>query len=144
MIWTILANKITFCHMGDKRLLVMIDDDTDDHQILSMALEELNQPMNYLFFSDCESAVAHFQKESATPPGYVFLDLNLPRINGDQCLEKLLQLKEFDDPCIVIYSTSIPDYWHAKLEKIGVDKFIEKTGSISELITKIQPLFQPG
>ena len=135
----------------------MIDDDTDDHEIFKMALSDLDKKLDCLFFPDCESALLHFSNSPAgtpgvatpgvaTPgvvaPGYVFIDLSLPRINGDQCLQELQKLKEFDDPCIVVYSTSIPEEWHAKLEKIGVDKFIEKTSSVPTLVTQISHLIE--
>jgi DNA-binding NtrC family response regulator len=129
--------------MGNKRLFVMIDDDTDDHEIFQMALNDLNRPVKCLFFPDCESALAHFSSKSVTPPGYVFIDINLPRINGDECLLQLQKLREFDSPCIIIYSTSIPDEWKPRLKKIGVDKFIQKTGSIHALTDQIQHLTKP-
>ena len=126
--------------MGNKGLFVMIDDDTDDHEIFQMALTDLKKPVNTLFFPDCESALAHFSSKSVTPPGFVFIDINLPRINGDECLVQLQKLREFDNPCIIFYSTFIPDEWKPRLEQIGADKFIKKSGSVQELASEIQHL----
>ncbi len=126
--------------MGNERLLVMIDDDTDDHEILKMAVDELDQPLHCLFFPDCESAIAHFSKNAVVPPGYVFIDLKLPRIDGDLCLTHLQRLRSFDGPRIVIYSSSIPDEWRPRLSAIGVDEFIQKTDSLPTLVNKIQNL----
>ncbi|MCF0072861.1 response regulator [Dyadobacter sp. CY261] len=131
-------------YMGNKGLLVMIDDDTDDQEILKMAIGELDRPLHSLFFSDCESAIAHFSKSSVVSPGYVLIDLRLPRIEGDQCLQHLQRLQRFDSPQIVIYSTAIPDHWRDKLSKIGVDRFIEKTNSLQTLIEDIQELVGEG
>jgi len=36
--------------MGNKSLLMVIDDDTDDHEIFNMALEDLGKPLQCLFF----------------------------------------------------------------------------------------------
>ncbi len=118
----------------------MIDDDTDDHEIFEMAVHELKEPVKCLFFPDCESALAHFSSKSVTPPGYVFIDINLPRIDGGECLQQLQKLKEFDHPCIIIYSTSIPDEWKPRLQQIGVDKFVQKSGSIQGLVDTIEHL----
>jgi hypothetical protein len=49
--------------MGNKGLLVLIDDDTDDHEILKMAVDELDRPPECLFFSDCESAIAQVKMQ---------------------------------------------------------------------------------
>ncbi|WP_051350407.1 response regulator [Dyadobacter alkalitolerans] len=126
--------------MGDKALFVMIDDDIDDHEIFNMALQDIDKPLKCLFFSDCESALAHFNSGPVTAPGFVFIDIGLPRINGDECLQQLQQLKEFDNPWIIIYSTSIPAEWKPKLEQIGVDRCIQKTGSIPALVDEIEHL----
>lgn len=116
----------------------MIDDDTDDHEIFKMAVHDFEGTLDCLFFVDCESAIAHFSLPTSTPPGYVFIDLKLPRLDGDQCLQELQQLSQFDNPTLVIYSSSIPDKWRQKLSEIGVDKIVEKTDSIPELTSQIR------
>jgi hypothetical protein len=58
--------------MGNKGLFVMIDDDTDDHEIFQMALNDLNRPAKCLFFPDCESALAHFSSKSVNPARVCF------------------------------------------------------------------------
>lgn len=116
----------------------MIDDDSDDHEIFKMAVEDFDDTLDCLFFADCESAIAHFADPDATPPGYVFIDLKLPRVDGDECLKQLQQLSQFDDPLLVVYSSSISDDWREKLSKIGVDKIVQKTNSIPELTSQIR------
>lgn len=116
----------------------MIDDDTDDHEIFKMAVDDLEGKLSCLFFADCESAIAHFSDPTATPPGYVFIDLKLPRVDGDRCLEQLQQLSQFDNPMLVIYSSSITDEWRDRLSKAGVDKIVQKTDSIPELTSEIR------
>ncbi|KQS27651.1 response regulator [Dyadobacter sp. Leaf189] len=130
--------------MGNKGLFVLIDDDTDDHEIFKMALDDVDKNLECLFFPDCESALAHFDSGPVMAPGFVFVDISLPRINGAQCLQQLQRLQEFDSPVIIIYSTTIPEEWKPQLETIGVDKFIEKTGPISALTTQLQHLLQAG
>ncbi|SDH45784.1 hypothetical protein SAMN04487996_13821 [Dyadobacter soli] len=70
----------------------MIDDDTDEHEIFNMAIEDLKETIDCLYFTDCESAVAHFSRAGAEAPSHVFIDLKLPRLNGEQCLAKLQQI----------------------------------------------------
>ena len=130
--------------MGNKALFVLIDDDIDDYEIFKMAISDVDKPLQCIYFPDCESAVAHFSQPSVTPPGYVFVDINLPRTSGDECLQQLQSLKAFDDPCIIIYSSSIPEEWKPRLKTIGVNKFVEKQGSIPLLVDQIQHLMLAG
>src|SRR5690349_1374861 len=124
--------------MGNNTLLVMIDDDTDEHEIFKMAVDDLNDQIDCLYFTDCESAIAHFSQPNATAPSCVFIDLKLPRLMGDECLRQLQQLRQFDDPFLVVYSSSIPDDLREKLSRWGVDKVMQKTDSIPELTSEIQ------
>ncbi|WP_166444651.1 response regulator [Dyadobacter bucti] len=116
----------------------MIDDDTDEHEIFNMAIEDINQPMDCLYFTDCESAIAYFSQPGVTPPSHVFMDLKLPRLQGDQCLEKLQQLRQFDHPFLVIYSSSISDEMQQKLLNSEIGQVIQKTDSIPELTETIR------
>lgn len=124
--------------MGNKSLLIMIDDDRDDHEIFKMAVDDLDGSLDCLFFADCESAIAHFSDSGVTPPVYVFIDFKLPRVDGDQCLKQLQQLSQFDHPMLVIYSSSIPEDWRERFSKMGVDKIVQKTDSIPELTSQIR------
>jgi len=126
--------------MKDKNLLVMINDDCEDHEIFEIAISEIDSPLELMYFSDCEKALEHFGHEGVNAPGFVFIDLNLPRMRGDECLVQLQQLREFDHPNIVIYSTTIPVLWHEKLEAMGVNIFLEKSGSIDALIRDLKKL----
>ena len=128
--------------MDNKILFVLIDDDEEDYEIFKMAIDQIGESVSCLHFPDCESALFHFSQKSVKAPNYVFIDLNLPRIDGDQCLQKLQELNEFDHPVITIYSTSIPDQWKPELERIGVDNFIEKSASLSTLTEQIRNLMQ--
>ena len=69
--------------MQHKPLLVLIDDDTDDHEIFSMALEEIEEPFSILNFMDCESALQHFSIGDVQQPDFVFVDINYPESAGD-------------------------------------------------------------
>lgn len=68
---------------------MIIDYDTDEHEIVNMALEDLTEQIDCLYFKDFESAIAHFSRPGAMTPSHVFMDLKLPRLDGDQCLQQL-------------------------------------------------------
>lgn len=126
--------------MKDDNLVVIIDDDQEDHEIFGLALAQLEKPLKLLAFSDCEHALTHFQNPTSESPAFVFLDLSLPRIDGRECLVQLQKLSEFARPFIVTYSASIPPEWYASLEGIGANKFLEKSGSFQFLVEQLKEL----
>lgn len=52
--------------MENRTLLVMIDVDTGEHEIFNMAVEDLDEPIDCLYFIDCESAISHFSRPGVT------------------------------------------------------------------------------
>lgn len=55
-------------NMKNKTFLVLIDDDIDEHEIFTMAIEDLAEPIDCLYFTDCESAISHFSHPGVRPP----------------------------------------------------------------------------
>jgi CheY-like chemotaxis protein len=67
----------------------LIDDDEDDLEIFKMALGEIDPSitLHYAF-----SGVEALKKLNADPcliPHVIFIDWNMPRMNGRQCLEEI-------------------------------------------------------
>jgi DNA-binding response OmpR family regulator len=128
--------------MKQNNLIVVIEDDPDDHEIFLMAISEINLPIKCLFFFDCENALRHFQQGNADIPQLVLIDINLPSINGPECVLELQKLPGFARPYIVIHSTSFPVGWEDRLKAIGVDRLIEKSSSIPLLVANIEQLLR--
>lgn len=59
-----------------RRYCVLIDDDAEEHLILSMASAELAIDVECTYFTDCELARAFLATASAHPVGYIFLDMD--------------------------------------------------------------------
>jgi len=59
-------------------------------------------------------------------------------LDGDKCIGHLQQIRQFDHPFIVVYSSSIPDDLKLKISNSGIDKVMQKTDSIPELAQQIQ------
>lgn len=68
------------------------------------------------------------------------MDFKLPKIDRDQCLAELKKLKQFDQPLIIILSSSLPNDWQNKLFDTGADQFIEKSWSVDQLTKRSEPL----
>ena len=78
--------------------LLLADDDNDDCMLFQEALSELHYNINLSIVNDGEELM-NFLKEHRNFSGILFLDLNMPRKNGIECLteiklnEQLMPLK---------------------------------------------------
>jgi len=66
-------------------------------------------------------------------PEILFLDLNMPRKNGFECLKEIRSNKKFDEISIAIYSTSAAERDIEATFIAGANVYISKPNDFNEL-----------
>ena len=118
---------------------LLIDDDIDDHEIFTMALKKVDSSIIVNFAHDGVEALKKL-KELYPRPHLILLDLNMPRMNGKQCLKAIREDKVFGTTPIYIYSTSaLPDVVEETI-KMGATGYIEKPADIPTLVGVLEEL----
>ena len=87
-------------------LLFLIDDDPDDQHVFAEALSEIDGSVSLLTASNGLEALETLRKGSSRLPDLIFLDLNMPKMNGKQFLKELKSEPNLQDIPVVIYTTS--------------------------------------
>jgi CheY-like chemotaxis protein len=113
--------------------ILLADDDTDDCYFLKEALLESPLPNRLTVVHDGEQLMEQLTKETNELPHVIFLDLNMPRKNGFECLSEIKFNKKLNALPVIVYSTS----FHYKIAKMlyenGAAYYISKPAEISEL-----------
>ncbi len=68
--------------------IIIIEDDSDDQEILSDIFKELEYKNEIVFFKDGELALEYLIN-TAIEPFIIFSDINMPRLNGVELREKV-------------------------------------------------------
>ena len=68
--------------------IIIIEDDTDDQDILADIFKELNYDNEVIFFGDGVKALAYLT-DTEVEPFLVFSDINMPKLNGMELREKV-------------------------------------------------------
>ncbi len=119
-------NKTTFSLEAPLRIL-LADDDKDDRFFFHKALRKLDFPFEVDYAEDGEQLMSYLSKKIANQLPYVlFLDLNMPRKNGSECLLEIKQNKELTSMPVIIYSTSLHRDTADFLYKNGAHYYIKK------------------
>jgi CheY-like chemotaxis protein len=84
--------------------ILLADDDKDDALIFQEALDEAE--CNATFLHANTGANVFTLLEKGARPDIIFLDLNMPVMNGWQCLAKLKNSEPYKDIPVVMYTTS--------------------------------------
>ena len=129
------TTKITYMI---KRILI-IDDDPDEVDILTIAFRQIGIEVDLCHEKNPENAVDMLKSFS---PHILFLDYNMPRINGLACLNEIRKVPLSEPVHIVLYSSNISDEVQKKAMELGAIGCIEKAYSVNSLIKKINRLLK--
>ena len=113
--------------------IFLADDDEDDRFIFKEALKEIQVPTSLFTANDGEQLMAALNTLTGNLPDVLFLDLNMPRKNGFQCLREIRQNKNLRSLRTIIFSTSYEKEVIELLFKAGADHYIKKPTEFNEL-----------
>ena len=117
--------------------ILLADDDTDDLYFFEKALMELSIPTKLLTVGDGEQLMNYLLENSEQLPNALFLDLNMPRKNGSECLAEIKSNEKLKDLPIVMYSTSLNESIADVLYEKGAHFYMQKS-NFSELIKCVE------
>ncbi|MGF6844829.1 CheY-like chemotaxis protein [Chitinophaga sp. W3I9] len=120
--------------------VLLIDDDIDDRMIFGEVLKELAPDIIYHEAINGEDALLKLNNNLA--PDLIFLDLNMPRVDGKQFLAEIRQQEHLKHIPVVIYSTSSHESDKKETRELGASYFLTKPNSLHELTHILGRLLQ--
>lgn len=113
--------------------IILADDDEDDRLFFIDAFSELKIDTKVETFNNGVELMGYLLTEDATLPHILFLDLNMPKKNGLECLQEIKSNKKFDDMAIAIYSTSSSEEHIEETFVMGANIYIKKPNDFNVL-----------
>lgn len=126
----------------NRLLWFVIDDDQDDQEIFSLAVAKVNPAIQCIFAYDGVNALEQLTNNPTFNPGSIFLDVNMPRMNGLECLEELKKMERLNTVPIFMCSTSAEPRIITRAKTLGARDFIVKPSTISEFAAKLTEIHQ--
>jgi len=123
--------------MKQKRTFFIVDDDIDDQDLFIEAVNEVDDSIECMSASNCEEALDLLKNKKIGMPDMIFLDLNMPRLNGKQCLAELKKEAHLADIPVIIYSTSSEKRDIEETSRLGAAHFLTKPNKFEELCKAI-------
>jgi len=118
--------------------ILLADDDKDDCLFFKEALEELELTTQLTTVHNGEQLMLLLEKKSNEIFDVLFLDLNMPRKSGFECLNEIKRSEKLQLLPVVVLSTSCVNSIAERLYKYGVQHYFCKPSSYSELKKLIQ------
>lgn len=110
-----------------------IDDDEDDQEFFQIALNHVDSKFKYTGFLYAEKALKELQVARRLPD-LIFLDLNMPGMNGEQFLKRVKQESKFSTIPVIIFTTSSLQSTMENMKALGATEFYTKPDNYLNLV----------
>lgn len=128
--------------MKSKTIVCMlIDDDNDDHDFFQEALKELEFKVKLIQATNGVEALQILNEPDARLPDCIFLDMNMPGMDGQECLQKIKSKERLNKIPVVMYSTSSNKDDIKRSHENGAIDYIIKPASLKTLISVLNKFF---
>ncbi|MGZ5133935.1 MAG: response regulator [Flavitalea sp.] len=127
--------------MAKAQTIMIVDDDEDDVELFRDALKEVDDSIKCICSINGEDALDKLSNGNEAPD-YIFLDLNMPRLNGKQCLQRIKANVKLRHIPVIIYTTSKLKEDMEETKRMGALMFLTKPNRGSELRKAISFILQ--
>lgn len=108
------------------KTIFLIDDDPDDREIFQEILEQEHPSIAFQQSENGSDALAKLKSGDFAKPDVIFLDLNMPIMDGRAFLQQVKKETALQDIPVIIYSTSSSD----------IDKKFAAENKAAQFLTK--------
>lgn len=122
--------------------IFLVDDDLDDRLFFEEAIQCLDMNVSLEMFSGGQELIEYFQDKAKRLPDLLFLDLNMPVVDGMECLEKIRGKDHLKEIIVAIYSTSASEKDIEETFIKGANIYIQKPNNFDQLKKSIKKILQ--
>jgi CheY-like chemotaxis protein len=106
--------------------ILMIEDDKDDSKIFSEAVMEVDPTIDFVAVPDAGKALAYLKDCKNRLPDFIFLDLRMPGMTGQECLVEIKKDSRLAPVPVIVYTTSKDLRESILLKDLGAVHFMSK------------------
>jgi CheY-like chemotaxis protein len=119
----------------------IVDDDAEDRDLLIEALYSIDKGGQCFTAKNGEEGLKKLAEDLIPLPDFIFLDLNMPRLNGKHFLIEIKKLKRFSHIPVVIYTTSSDPAGREEMKQLGAFYYITKPDGFDEICNALRSVF---
>jgi CheY-like chemotaxis protein len=116
-----------------------VDDDPDDQVLFVDALERIDPSITCLKANGGEEALSML-KGLTVSPDIIFVDFNMPKMNGQKCIVELKKSSALRDIPLVIYSTTLTPSDIDNLKRLGANEVMVKPPAFEKYVWTLKAI----
>jgi CheY-like chemotaxis protein len=120
---------------------LLIEDDLDDQEIFLIALQKVDPGIEYKLANNGVEGLEVLADQSFVPD-YIFIDINMPKMNGIECLAIIHTRERLGHSRKIMLSTSSDSFIAQQCKTLGADEVLIKPPTIRELVRPLQRIMK--
>jgi CheY-like chemotaxis protein len=128
-----------------KQPILIAEDDADDRYLIQTAFSEIGYPEPIDFvengievFSYLEDIYASNNNHEKALPGFILLDLNMPKKDGREVLKELKQHPVFKKIPVIVFTTTKNEIEIRRCYELGANSYVIKPISFDALLKVVE------
>ena len=126
---------------GDHINVLFVDDDADDRMLFQTALEDIETPSRLTVATNGVEALRVLGAPDFGVPDVIFIDINMPQINGWELLANIKRLPALSAVPVIVYSTSTAKEDKQRMQELGAHAYLVKPVSYAQLCLDLKTSF---
>jgi CheY-like chemotaxis protein len=115
-------------------LILIVDDDSEDCELFREAIAEIDSSIQCYAAQDGRDALHQMNHELVVLPDYIFLDINMPVMNGRECLIEIKKNTRLRQIPVIMYSTTSDTTEIKGFYELGAHDFLIKPANFKMLV----------
>ena len=122
--------------MSKKHIILIVDDDTDDREIIRDAfMSNHKDHREYLLIENGDKLLEYLEEaDNSNLPALIMLDLNMPGKDGRESLKDIKSHERFRHIPIIVFTTSGSEKDRQTSYSLGANCFITKPDTFNKLV----------
>ncbi|HEX8039127.1 MAG TPA: response regulator [Chryseosolibacter sp.] len=116
--------------------ILAVDDDEEDIEIFMEAVRDIDSSIVCMVARSADEALAILNSDMDLP-AFIFLDVNMPKVDGNICLREIKKDKRFSNIPVIMYSTYTGKREMEAYRQLGVG-YLVKQNSYNELVNELR------
>jgi CheY-like chemotaxis protein len=121
-------------------VILYVDDDPEDIEIFMEAIKENDSSIKCLIAQNGKEAMDLLHSDLL--PDFIFLDINMPVINGSAVLTEIRKDSRFKNIPVVMYSTSMSQIDIDEYRQMGANHFLIKHNHFQDLCDALSSILR--
>jgi CheY-like chemotaxis protein len=127
--------------MESSKTVVIVDDDAEDTEFLTLAASRHFATENILSVND-PTRLIDFLRELSKTPDLIFIDNKMPKLTGTELLRRIKEVEQLKPVPVIVLSGTLAKSEQQELFDAGASEVLMKAFSMTELYTLVDGVIE--